>query len=251
MKKVLPSSELGGAPFFYDDMDTVFNKEIWDVIEGMFYGYSQDTEGIVIQGCVLTDNAGNFDMTAGIVMLNGEFMRISAVTNITYTKYIVPSAAVADNRTFAGGLTHDVMQTKGAELSAIAPAGGPGAQYVRIAGLSDVEDRRLLTQEKVRIVQIGAWNMDTTSTVTVNLGIKEADIRQITVTIRDNAGTLHDIVGQGALLGTSALRQAGFSSVGDTGGFCDLVLTRVTAGTFDDATFNGAGNRGWVRVSYV
>lgn len=139
MKKIVQAADLGGAPIHKNDLRESFNDEIWDAIEALLSPFNSDTEGIIVSGCVITANASNFDMTAGIVYLNGEFMRIAAATNQTFTKYIAPSAVVDDDRQFAGGATNTLFETKGAELVGSIPGAG---QYITINTLTGADDRR-------------------------------------------------------------------------------------------------------------
>lgn len=138
MKKYT-STALGGAPVDNDDLLDIFNSEIWAVIQAKLSMFDSDIEGIIISGCVTTANAGNFDMTAGIVYLNGEFMRVAAATNQTFTKYIAPSTPVNDDRQYADGTTNTIAVTKGAGLVSSAPGSG---QYLKIASLIDLDERR-------------------------------------------------------------------------------------------------------------
>lgn len=141
MKK-FTSTALGGAPVNDDDLLDIFNSEIWDAIQSLLSPFDADVQGVVVSGCVTTNNSGNFDMTAGIVYLNGEFMRVAAATNQSFTKYIAPSAAVNDTRTYGDGTTNVTAITKGAGLVGSAPGSG---QYLTIASLTDLDDRRWST----------------------------------------------------------------------------------------------------------
>jgi hypothetical protein len=155
MKKYT-STALGGAPVDDDDLLDIFNSEIWAAIQGQLSTFDSDVEGIVISGCVTTANAGNFDMTEGIVYLNGEFMRISAVTNQTFTKYIAPATPVNDDRQYADGTTNTIAVTKGAGLVGSAPGSG---QYIKIASLTDLDERRTISAPTKwnDIVPINGW----------------------------------------------------------------------------------------------
>ena len=139
MKKLSQAADLGFAPFFKSDLAGIFNKEIWDAIEALLYPYNADVQGIVVSGCVTTNNAGNFDMTAGVVYLNGEFMKVAAVTNQTFTKYIAPSSPINDTRTFLDTTSHVVTIDKQAGLVGSIPGSG---QYLAISSLTDLDDRR-------------------------------------------------------------------------------------------------------------
>lgn len=141
MKKLVTAADLGGAPFTKADLRTVFNDEIWDAVEALLSPYASDTEGIIVSGCVITNNAGNFDMTEGICYLDGQFRRIAAVTNQTYPKYIYPNfISVDDTRTFADGSSHVLFSDRIASLDVSIPV---GVQYIAITNLTDANDRRL------------------------------------------------------------------------------------------------------------
>lgn len=130
MKKLTTATDLGGAPIYKSDFRTLFNVDIWDCVQGLLSMYNATTEGVIVSGCVVTPNAGNFDMTTGVVYLNGVFMRVPAVTNQTFPKYIQPGTVVNDSRIFADGSTHTVM----VDTPAICQAGIPGSgQYITIS----------------------------------------------------------------------------------------------------------------------
>ncbi len=140
MKKLSTGTDLGGAPITKADLRQIFNFDLWDAIDGIMSVYDSHTEGVIVSGCVFSNNAGNFDMTAGIVYLNGEFMRVPAVTNQAYTKYIQPDTIVNDTRTFNDGGSHIVSVDKPAKVAAGIPGLG---QYVTIDSLTGANDRRL------------------------------------------------------------------------------------------------------------
>jgi len=157
MKKIVSAADLGGAPIYKSDLRDVFNSEIWDAIQGLLSGYSSSTFGFIVSGCVFTNNAGNFDMTAGVVYLNGEFMRIPAATNQAFTKYIAAKTPTNDSRTFEDGTTHAVVQTKDAELVGSAPGSG---QYITISSLTSADARRYVSPW-IDITLINGWTIST------------------------------------------------------------------------------------------
>jgi len=169
MKKFTTGTDLGGAPIYKNDLREVFNSEIWVAIEALLYQFNSDTQGIIVSGCVTTANGGNFDMTAGVVYLNGEFMRIPAAINQTFTKYIAPKAAINDSRTFADTTSHVITIDKQAELVGSAPGAG---QYITIASLIDLDDRRLnrfISDKELKVNRAG--NDTITGILTVNGGV--------------------------------------------------------------------------------
>lgn len=259
MKKIVSATDLGGAPFFKNDMREVFNSEIWDVIEGMLAPFDSDTEGLIISGCVFSNNGGNFDMTAGIVYLNGEFMRIAAVTNQAYTKYIAPKTPTSDSRTFADGSTNAVVQTKEAEIVGSAPGAG---QYITINSLTGMLDRvwRPVTSEtpklRTKIIEIGDWDMDTTEEVYVEHDLPDwKKIRSISAVVRNDADDEYFQLGTddngdvAATSGTGSVVGAGASNGFNAENV--IRLGRTASGRYDAATFDSTGfNRGWITVTY-
>ena len=130
---------LGGAPFTNEDLSDVFQTEIWAALQAMLSVYDADAEGVIVSGCVVTPNAGNFDMTAGIVYLNGEFMRVDAVTNQTFTKYIKAATPTNVARVFQDTISKTFIVERKAEVSATVAAGG---QEITIASVAASNNRR-------------------------------------------------------------------------------------------------------------
>lgn len=129
MKKFAQTADLGGAPIYKSDLAGTFNKEFWDVIEGLLYPIQLNTQGAIISGCTITDHSTTFDMTAGIVYLNGQYMRLSAVTGLSYPQYIQPDVAINDVRTFQNGNNITLEITQNAKYSSTIPGSG---QYIAI-----------------------------------------------------------------------------------------------------------------------
>jgi hypothetical protein len=274
MKK-FTSTDLGGAPINKNDLRDIFNSEIWDAVQAVFSKYDTDTEGLVISGCLTTANGGNFDMTAGIVYMNGEFMRIAAATNQSFTKYIAPSAVVNDSRTFADSNSHVVAVTKNAELVGSIPGAG---QYLVIASLTDLDASRWrpallqdLTAEAAtrsaadiaiqleigtqnpqglvfKSLTIPAWDMDTTAVMPVAHGLSVTELGRI---CSMDAIIRPDAIDQPArLFAVSAAGQReGYLSGTST---TNLSLGRTTGGVYDDPGFSSTGfSRGRLLISYI
>lgn len=253
MKKLLDSGQLGGVPIYHPDLSNVLGAEVWAAVQGMLSVFDSETEGLIISGCVFTNNAGNFDMTAGVVYLNGEFMRITAVTNQTYPKYIAPKTPVSDSRTFEDGTSQAVMQTKEAEIVASSPGAG---QYITINSLTGAEDRRHRTTQtetpglRIKVIDIGDWNMDTDVFVEVPLpsGVTLSMIRDVSVIIRNDSGGT-DAIYDLRRSDSTGVSQGSIGSITTAGGF---QLNRVTGGIFDSAFFDATSyNRGWVTIKYI
>lgn len=99
-------------------------------------------------------------------------------------------------------------------------------------------------------VQIGDWDMDTNATTTVTHGVTDnKKIRFVSVIIRNDADTEYYNLetfsaATGLIQGSAFPRQPAYVP--------DMLLSRLTAGIFDDAAFNATSyNRGWVTIGYV
>jgi hypothetical protein len=92
---------------------------------------------------------------------------------------------------------------------------------------------------KRKIVQIGAWNMDSTATASVAHGLPDnLKIRNVAVMIlNDDLTAVIPFVPQGNVTGVTAT---------------DVLLNRDAAGQFDDVAFNDAlMNRGFILIDYI
>jgi len=96
---------------------------------------------------------------------------------------------------------------------------------------------------RVKVVDIGDWDMDATATVNVNHGLTSTDIRSVGILIRSDVGTVYPItfhtlgnfVGGGYSLGSS-----------------QISISRLAGGQFDAIGFDSTSyNRGWVTIHYV
>jgi hypothetical protein len=255
MKKLTSATDLGGAPIFKNDLRAVFNQELYKVIQGLLYPFDADVEGIIISGCLITANGGNFDMTAGIIYINGEYREIPAATNQTFTKYIIPSTLVTDSRTFADGTSHAVTETKNAELAASAPMSG---QYITINSLTGADDRRwrggnLIT--RIVTLDIGDWNMDSTAgvVVTAPAAILAGKVRGIiSVSIRPDTGVALQSYYDLANPSTASVMQGGYSwGIATPTDPAAFSLTRLSGGIFDGTDFDATSfNRGTISFLY-
>jgi len=262
MKKLSTATDLGGAPIYKNDLREVFNYEIWAAVEALMSQFNSDTQGIVVQGCVTTANGGNFDMTSGVVYINGEFMRIPAATNQSFTKYIAPAAVVNSTRTFAYTTSHVVTIDSKAVLVSSAPGTG---QYITISSLIDLDDRRwrpALLQD-VDAVQnevdtqnpdglitimytIGNWNMVSTASVQITHGISglQSKPHHIRVTI------INDSEGLPGKSSQDILEAGDWQSCPDEDPTL-IILNRDSGGKFDSVNYNSTPyNRGYVFLTY-
>jgi hypothetical protein len=185
------------------------------------------------------------------VYLAGEFMRVPAAVNQSYTKSIVPAAAINDNRTFADASIHTVAITKNAELVPGTPGSG---QYITISSLTSANNYRLKypvqsdTKTRIKIIPLGVWNMWNTiipsKVITLPAEILPTMVRSISAIIQDDAGQLYDyMIVVGAQTG-------GYFKV--VPGSKQLQFHIRAGGFFESVEFTGGAtaNRGYVTIIY-
>lgn len=95
-----------------------------------------------------------------------------------------------------------------------------------------------------KVIDIGDWNMDTTTSVNVAHGLTLANIRSVDVVIRNDTD--------------SAYYQLNRTPSGNNDGTIDSIdstnvgLARDTGGIFDSTSFDSTSyNRGWITIIYT
>jgi hypothetical protein len=97
------------------------------------------------------------------------------------------------------------------------------------------------TSFRIKEIEIGDWDMDTTASVTLTTSSYE--IRSVLVIIRQDSDA-----SRVNLEYIQAGSQGGYWNIDGSG---DLVLTRNAGGPFDNASFNATSfNRGWATIIY-
>jgi len=100
-----------------------------------------------------------------------------------------------------------------------------------------------VVQPKVKIIEIGDWDMDADSAKAVTHGLTVTNIRDVKVMVRSDAGTLYPI---------DYTDGANFSSGKWAGGTTTITVSRQTGEFFDTTSFDQTSyNRGWVTITYV
>lgn len=96
-----------------------------------------------------------------------------------------------------------------------------------------------------KVIDIGDWDMDTNSNISVTHGLTSTKIRSMVVTIRnDTDSQYHDFSSQQH----SALTAGQFVRASST----SIAIERQGGGTFDDTSFSSTSfNRGWITVQYT
>lgn len=166
MKKFITPIPDGGAPMHSNDvLDPIF-KDIYTSLESSLYGISAETQGVIVRGCVVTPNGGNFDCTSGVVYLNGQFMDFPGFTNQPATRYIVPASAVNSSFPFFDGGTKNLIVTQSATHQGSAPGSG---QYISV---SNTTPRSLLNYVSPQVsTLIGAKVAKSGDTMSGNLAM--------------------------------------------------------------------------------
>jgi hypothetical protein len=100
-----------------------------------------------------------------------------------------------------------------------------------------------------KVIEIGDWNMDATSAVSVTHGLTLDKIRNVDVLVREDGGTSATKYPLARIVNSADATIGGsVTQIGST----TVALTRVTGGIFDATLFSSTSyNRGWVTIQYV
>ena len=100
-----------------------------------------------------------------------------------------------------------------------------------------------------KILELGEWNMDSTTDLIVDHGVVRDNIRSINVIIKKDDGNIFDFVGSQTVAVDEVLQIAIY-----TINVRSIILTRDADGAFDNVNFNGTAstvpNRGWMIIEY-
>ncbi len=121
----LPDSDYSGFQLF-ESLDTyirdrIFNSEAWAGFRANAPQFPDSEQGVIMSGCVITPNVGtpaNFDISEGIVCLDGEFFYVPATVDQVFPMFIEASPA-----------SSELTQLRNAQLVSSVSSG----QYVIIA----------------------------------------------------------------------------------------------------------------------
>jgi len=170
----------------------------------------------------------------------------TAITNGT-----IGTTDPGDFRVDAAGLATDAVETAkikdanvdkdkiNADVVGTGLAGGAGTAL----SVDGIVEGGASAELKVKIVDIGAWNMDSTDHVDIAHGLTLANIRNIQVSIKQDSNlSLTSIFAGGAAV-------AGYWLIDAT----NVKIYRINAGIYDSANFDSTtdpANRGWVTIWY-
>jgi hypothetical protein len=120
MRKLINPGANGGAPIYLGDLINLTQDEQWDVIQGMAQAMTREltlnsviyNSGIVISGLVVSgrdDVLQTASYTAGIVYIDGQFLRVPAYAG-NYNVSIEKSGATNTSRTFKDGSSKAIIR---------------------------------------------------------------------------------------------------------------------------------------------
>jgi hypothetical protein len=125
---------------------------------------------------------------------------------------------------------------------------------VAIDGVATIDDGNYVVssesstpQIRIKVLEIGDWNMDTNEDVSIAHGVNAAKIRHVTAVIRDDSANRY----------WPLFSDLGDFNFGVFGGLfygydsTNVKLFRTNASAFDSTDFNATGyNRGWITIWY-
>lgn len=186
--------------------------------------------GTVIQNSVITGLAGlSFYGVGGAItsLIRHDFTPTSSLPSIRLGTISTDPSSLGNSDMWYNSTSHGIK----------ARLNGSTESIVTLADTTKVL--------KVKLIEIGDWNMDTTANVSINHGLTLAQIRSVTgVIIRDDSSFYFPI---GSVNGGAGLISAGFGSISAT----QVAIFRTTGGDFDTANYDSTGfNRGWITITY-
>lgn len=105
----------------------------------------------------------------------------------------------------------------------------------------------LVNQKRTETIELGDWNMDTTTNIDVAHGLQYNDIISAEVFIRNDANTAKDSIGTG-VDATDTTPQGYVGTIDNT----NINIVRLTGGSFDHTDYDSTSyNRGWIIVTYI
>jgi len=208
---------------------------------------------------------GTTSITAGYIMLDGEIVEVDAHTKTDDYFVKVTTYESGGDKTFNDAVPRQTWQKNRATISAssgsleYATAERLNERIVTLNKASSAEaaaltiDTKFITPKTLvdglgRLtaeVEIGAWDMEDLSLVSVAHGIADfTKIREVDVVVRNDAGTIHYPLS----LYNNGDMDGGVTEIGST----NFVLKCKPGGFFRTLDFSsGAFNRGWITIKYL
>jgi len=221
------------------------SSEIGDALVKALIGTYTTNDLIILSGCVVTvlsgsvPGTGTASLSAGYVYRNGEVFAVDAIASVATTANTLVWVADDELRDsvqtkFSDGTDYDFLRVAKLKLQ----AGTSGT------GLNDFDATTVKLKRQSLRLNIGDWDMDTNSLVTIahGLGTLSRKITKITGQIRNDADT------QSYQLGWRD--SGGLISLNSSFDGTNIYLYRDST-DFDTTDFNSTSyNRGYIFVEY-
>ena len=259
----LKTSALGGFPFVLDDIRQFLGRLTSPGNHGIYQGFNNILRGygddFIVQGCILSGSTGAFSITEGWILLGGELIKVDTqgpfdeAVDGTFTK--VTTFDPRGNKQFLNGSIADTYEKNRGVLNGLAGTLAFDADRFSELNIAETLDASSVvgtTRLKKKVIEIGDWNMDTTTVLnTVGHGLPSLvfkNIRTITVIIRNDADSLlFPLDGFDDALADNLRVNGGVLQLNNT----NIILNRRTGGAFDSNLFDSTSfNRGWITIEF-
>lgn len=244
----LKTTDLGGFPFVLNDIRQFLGRLTSPANHGIYQAFNNILRGFgdnfIVQGVVASGTSPNVAITEGWVLLDGELIKVDAQSSINTTT----------NNKFVKSTTFDPRGNKSFLNGSIADTYEKNRAVVQgTTGNLDFDDNTffslsnqaafsggIVTLQK-SVIEIGTWNMDTTTSINVAHGLTDiTKLRRADVIIQDDSG------GNVWKLDTGSPPAGSIEAFGSV----NVNLFRSGSGLFDDPLFDGSGNRGWLTLEF-
>ena len=240
---------VGGLGLTLDDFRWFFgrltapNEGIYPAFNNLLRGFG---DNFIVQGVVASGTTPNVAITEGWVILDGEFIKVAAQTGIDTTtdnKFVkVTTFDSRGNKTFLNGSINDTYESNRAVVQGTTGnLDFDGDTFFDLKNQADTLPNVGVVVLKKKRIEIGVWNMDSTTTVNITHGLSDiTKIRSIEVVIFDNTETTVAFLGNKLVNVSSPAIDGGIDFVSTSA----VSLKRTNGGTFDSTFFNSGINRG-------
>ena len=242
---------LGGLPLVLDDLRWFFgrlgspNEGIYQAFNNLLRGFGNN---FIVQGIVIAGSSPTLAISEGWVLLDGELLKVDNQFNIdtsTDNKFVkVTTFDSRGNKTFQNATIEDTYEKNRAVVQGT--SGNLDFDDNTFSDLRTIADiSGTDTPIKKKIIDIGDWNMDVDSTVSVSHGISDfKKIRSIEIIIRDDGDNFYTILNA---VNTTGAIEGGVGLFDGT----NIILTRTSGGLFDATGFDSTSfNRGFITVEF-
>lgn len=250
----LKTSALGGFPFVLDDIRQLLGRLTSPANHGIYQAFNNILGGFgtdfIVQGCVVSGSTGAFSITEGWILLSGELIKVDAqgpfdeAVNGTFTK--VTTFDSRGNKEFLNGSIADTYEKNRGVISGVAGTlAFDGNTLLELTSGAETLPDIGRVEIKKKIIEIGDWNMDADSGVSVTHELSDfKKIRSVDVIIRRDGDVIYSDLGIVEVDGTLG---GGWIILNST----DITLTRVAGGFYDAAVYDDTSfNRGFINIEF-